>query len=248
MPEKKNVIRLMGSIFIVDPLLGSPRKLAQKLQSECAEYDRLASLSPLPIDLPGQTPAEAPRAILTEASQVWQIVCTGTRINLLYFPAREDESQENTAPAEFWDLCRRLLPGLQTNLSLDVSRVSGVMHVRCDLEAAAVQRLKQTLFTPNMPDFFDANPYSAEWHFNNRIPWDSGEKTCELNRIVRVKAVRLSEERENEKVLFVETDINTNPDEPEIRFQEGEVSRFFEGLFDRNATIMEVLDEQRVTR
>jgi hypothetical protein len=248
MPEEKSVVRLMGSIFIVDPMLGSPRKLAQRLQSECAEYDPLDSLSPLPIDLPAQSPAEAPKAILTEASQVWQLVCTGTRINLVYFPAREDETQEGIAPPEFWDLCRCLLPGLQTELSVDVSRISAVKHVRCDLEEAAVQRLKNTLFVPDLPEFFDENPYSAEWHCNNRIPWESGEKTCELNRIARVKAVRLSEEPENDKVLFVETDINTNPDDPEVRFQEEEVSFFFEGLPEMNARIMEVLDDQRVTR
>ncbi len=248
MPEDKSVIRLMGSIFIADPMLGSPRKLAQRLQNKCAEYEPLESLSPLPIDIPNQTPPEAPRAILTEPSQVWQLVCTGTRINLVYFPARAEETEEGISCDKFWSLNRDLLPELQAELSLDVSRISGVKHIRCDLEEPAVTRVKKTLFTPDLPEFFGENSHTAEWHVNNRVPWETGATACELNRITRIKAVRLSEEPENDKVLFVETDINTNPDDPDMRFQESEVSFFFHGLSDMNSEIREVLDEQRVTR
>lgn len=238
-----DTVRLVGSIFIVDPLFGSARKLSHRLRKECEPQEELSELSPLPISIPPEAPAAAPRAILTEPSQTWQLVCSGERINLMHRPENAEDGESGIQASRFWELCSTIFTSLQGGLELEIGRIAGVTHRRLNLANNASDQLSRLFFRDDLPDFFVENQHSAEWHVNNRIPWECGQKECPLNRITRVKAVRLSEEPDNDKVILIETDINTIPELSDIRFQQRHVAAFFGQMKLMNSEIMEALND-----
>lgn len=239
------VARCLGSVFIVEPMFGSARKLADRLRQTCGGFESLADLSPLPISAPSEAPSEVPRAVLTEPSQTWQLVCSHERLNLVYFPQKEEVPEQALSSGRFWELCAQVLSLLQGKLDLEVNRIAAVQHIRRDTEEKAVDYLRARFFAGSLSEQFLRGLYDAEFHVNNRVEWNSGTQQCVLNRIARVKAVRPAGERDNDRCIFLELDVNTIPDAPDIRFSEEEVTLFFSGMEDMVSSVVEAIDESR---
>ncbi len=236
-------VRLVGGIFIIDPLFGSTKKLTQCLLQACQSEEELSELSALPVKVPSDAPAHFPRVILTEPSQAWQLICSLEKINLKYYPENVEEENEKIQPNRFWEICLNLFGYLQGTNDLEINRMAGVTQTRLDIEENATERVNQFFFRDDIPELFKKNQHSTQWHVNNRVSLESSNQEFTLNRVTRVKAPRISTEPENDKLILIETDINTIPDSVDIRFQREEIKTFFGQLEILNSQIMEALDD-----
>lgn len=244
MSDLSGIARLLGSVFIVEPMLGSPAKLNRRLREICAKHAVLAELFPLPLSIPSDAPAELPRAFLADPSDAWKVVCSAVRIDLHYAPGNKDVAGKATSAQDFWRLCAQLLPAVQTNLQVEVSRVATVLHQRSEMKEPVAEYISRAWFTPSLPAPLAEDMFECEFHVNTRGTWSTGVKEQVVNKWVRLKARRGRDAPQAAQLLFREFDINTAPDDPAVRFSDEEVRAFFDEVGDMIAPIAEAIDER----
>jgi len=228
MPEILEPQKYLASVFIVDPVWGSPARFA-KLLAEATNAEGV-EVSAMPLQTPAEAPAEVPRVALVSIKQSWQVYASLVRIDVNHLPGRLGETDRKLSDEDFWGIASRLFSRVLDEMKFDVNRIAGVLEAAGDTkpdEGTPDDYVRRRFLSSALPACLADNKYDCEAHVYQRPPWHSGVKNVVLNRIFRIKGLHANTPKGKRNALFVETEYNTVADDPSIRFSQEEIRAFY---------------------
>jgi hypothetical protein len=193
---------IQGVLFIENFAFRNKLGIASKINEA---VDNLFDGDPTMLDLPPEAPPEIPRIQLKDSKPLYSLNFCPNRIDFFYNEPGKPEKKLSDLKDEYLKYFFRIVGLIKGGYSLVTPRIAIVIKALSEIETGANQFM-QKRFLGNAP-FFGAT-YALEIH--------SLEKKAmigfDINRWFRIKTARSPGGQDN--ILFVEIDINTQPENP----------------------------------
>jgi len=193
---------IQGVLFIENFAFRNKLGIASKINEA---VDNLFDGDPTMLDLPPEAPPEIPRIQLKDSKPLYSLNFCPNRIDFFYNEPGKPEKKLSDLKDEYLNYFFRIVALIKGGYYLVTPRIAIVIKALSEIETEANQFM-QKRFLGNAP-FFGAT-YALEIH--------SLEKKAmigfDINRWFRIKTARSPGGQDN--ILFVEIDINTQPENP----------------------------------
>lgn len=193
---------IQGVLFIENFAFRNKLGIASKINEA---VDNLFDGDPTMLDLPPEAPPEIPRIQLKDSKPLYSLNFCPNRIDFFYNEPGKPEKKLSDLKDEYLNYFFRIVALIKGGYYLVTPRIAIVIKALSEIETGANQFM-QKRFLGNAP-FFGAT-YALEIH--------SLEKKAmigfDINRWFRIKTARSPGGQDN--ILFVEIDINTQPENP----------------------------------
>jgi hypothetical protein len=179
--------------------------------------DNLFDGDPTMLDLPADAPPEIPRIQLKDSRPIYSLNFSPSRIDFFYNESEKPEKSLNIIKDEYLGYFFKIVNLVKDEYRLTIPRTAIVLKAISEVEMGSNLFLYEGFLGRN-PFFKDT--YAMEIHALEK----SRMKDFNINRWFRIKTARSSLDRNN--VLFVEIDINTQPEKPRD-FGKEEIKDFY---------------------
>jgi hypothetical protein len=178
------------------------------LGSLLSKYSDRFDGEPISLPLPEEMPMEAPRIILRSVGEIWKLQISPLRIDFFWKGGIKDEKNSNKS--EFIGLAEEVLDYYQDISKVVYGRLALVVERIAFIDKPGISlawhfcKEERTNTVLNRPDYFEIHAHKR-YKVNDEFP--------DINSWIRHKVVILkSGEHKGERVILVEQDLNTPPE------------------------------------
>ncbi len=172
--------------------------------------------------VPPNAPSNVPRIVLSDRAKKYQCKVSAERVDLAFDGSKRKPTGAGIVWDEFSGLIRQLAEYLKKKNPARVWRLGLVAHLFKVLEGSANAHIQQKY----LKDVRFGDPY--ELHLSVLNKEQMGQFT--INRWLRLRPMRKTDDPQDDRGLVVEVDINT-PVEENSDFSEGDITEFFEKAY-----------------
>lgn len=172
---------------------------------------------PTMLELPPEAPPEIPRIQLKDSRPMYSLNFCPNRIDFFYNESGKPVKKLSDLEDEYFNYFIRIVTLVKDEYHVSTPRIAIVLKALSNIDIGANVFL-QNKFFENIPFFKET--HSLEIHALEK----RGLKEFDINRWFRIKTARSPIGRDD--ILFIEIDINTQPDKPKD-FEKEEIRDFY---------------------
>ena len=171
---------------------------------------------PTMLDLPPEAPLEIPRIQLKDSKPIYSLNFCANRIDFFYNNPGKPEKKLSDLKDEYLNYFFKIVALVKQEYHLSTPRLAIVLKALSDIEIGSNLFLQEKFFG-NTPFFRET--HALEIHALKKRTM----KEFDINRWFRIKTARSPNGQDD--ILFVEVDINTQPEKPRD-FEKEEIREF----------------------
>jgi len=214
MSELNFVIQnIQGVLFIENFAFRNKLGIASRINEA---VNNLFDGDPTMLDLPPEAPLEIPRIQLKDSKPVYSLNFCANRIDFFYNDPGKPEKKLSGLKDEYLNYFFKIVALVKYEYHLSTPRLAVVLKALSDIETGANSFLQEN-FLGKAPFF--KGTHTLEIHALEKRQM----REFDINRWFRIKTARSPNGKDD--ILFVEVDINTQPEKPKD-FEKEEIREF----------------------
>jgi hypothetical protein len=204
---------IQGVLFIENFAFRNKLGIASKINEA---VNNLFDGDPTILDLPPEAPLEIPRIQLKDSKPVYSLNFCANRIDFFYNDPGKPEKKLSDLKDEYLNYFFKIVALVKQEYHLSTPRLAVVLKALSDIETGANSFLQE--------NFLGKAPFFKETHTLEIHALEKRQmRKFDINRWFRIKTARSPNGQDD--ILFVEVDINTQPEKPRD-FEKEEITEF----------------------